>query len=176
MSNGQRAVLVTPNIRVWDARTRDAQLSKEVADSKNTSDRWVRVWKDLLPDCDALGKLQSIRTKARRFHYDNTFAYHYRGTGILPIKNFEFYTDKMKVFEDEYMGYVPVLVSEYEMMQDELHNKLGGAYKETDYPSSEIVQSRFGFQIIVTAIPEGGLNLPEELSDEIRADIEFKAR
>ena len=176
MAAKQRAVLVSLNISVWDARTKDAALGHELARAKNAEDACVRVWKSLLPGCETLGKLVSLRTKARRFHYDNTFAWQHRGIGMLPVKNFTPYTTEMQQFKECFTEMLPKLKEEYESLQDNARVKLGDAFKATDYPPVQSIIDRCRFDIIISPMPEGGVSLPEELGDEERRCIERSAR
>jgi hypothetical protein len=176
MAGKQRAVLVSLNISIWDARTKDAALGHELAQAKNADDACVRVWKSLLPGCETLGKLGSLRTKARRFHYENTFAWQHRGVGMLPVKNITPYTTREQEFRERFYALLPTLKEEYESIQDMVRTKLGGAYKATDYPPSSSVIERCRFEIIVSPMPEEGISLPEELGEEERRRIERAAR
>ncbi len=176
MAGKQRAVLVSLNISVWDARTKDVALGHELARQKNAEDACVRVWKSLLPGCETLGKLASLRSKARRFHYDNTFPWQHRGVGILPVKNFSPYTTQMQQFKERFSEMLPALKGEYESLQDGARLKLGDAFKETDYPPVQSIVERCRFDIILSPMPEGGVNLPEEIGEEERRRIERSAR
>ncbi len=176
MAGKQRAVLVSLNISVWDAHSKDRELGHELAQSKNTSEKYVRVWKDLLPGCKSLGRLVSLRTQARRFHYSNTFPWQHRGVGMLPVKNFDSYTTKMQEYEQRFMEEVPSLTEEYESMQEELRAKLGLAYKETDYPPADSIKSRCRFEVVISPLPDGEIVLPEEIAEEERRRIERSAR
>ncbi len=176
MAGKQRAVLVSLNISIWDARTKDTALGHELAQAKNADDTCVRVWKSLLPGCETLGKLVSLRTQARRFHYENTFAWQHRGVGMLPVKNITPYTTREQELRERFYGLRPTLKEEYESIQDKVRAKLGDAYKATDYPPSNTVIERCTFDIVISPMPEGGVALPEELSDEERRRIERSAR
>ena len=176
MAGKQRAVLVSLNISIWDARTKDAALGHELARQKNAEDACVRVWKSLLPGCETLGKLGSLRTQARRFHYDNTFAWQHRGVGMLPVKNITPYTTEVNAFRERFYTMVPTLQDEYEFMQERARVKLGGAYKATDYPPVESISERCRFDVVISPMPESGVALPEELGEEERRAIERSAR
>ena len=176
MAGKQRAVLVSLNISVWDARTKDAALGHERAQAKNADDACVRVWKSLLPGCETLGKLVSLRSQARRFHYENTFAWQHRGVGMLPVKNITPYTTREQEFRERFYALLPTLKEEYESIQDMVRTKLGGAYKATDYPPSNSVIERCRFDVVISPMPESGIALPEELGEEERRAIERAAR
>ncbi len=176
MAGKQRAVLVSLNISIWDARTKDAALGHELARAKNADDACVRVWKSLLPGCETLGKLGSLRSQARRFHYENTFPWQHRGVGLLPVKNISPYTAREQELQERFNGVLPALKEEYESLQDRVCAKLGDAYKATDYPPSGSIIERCRFEIIVSPMPEGGIALPEELGEEERRAIERSAR
>jgi hypothetical protein len=176
MAGKQRAVLVSLNISVWDARTKDTALGHELARQKNAEDACVRVWKSLLPGCETLGRLASLRSKARRFHYDNTFPWQHRGVGILPVKNFNPYTTQMQQFKERFAEMLPDLEKEYESLQDGARVKLGDAFKATDYPPVQSIVERCRFDIILSPMPDSGVNLPEELGEEERRRIERAAR
>ncbi len=176
MAGKQRAVLVSLNISIWDARTKDVALGHELAQAKNADDACVRVWKSLLPGCKTLGKLVSLRTQARRFHYENTFAWQHRGVGMLPVKNITPYTTREQELREKFYGMLPTFKEECESIQDAVRVKLGDAYKATDYPPPASIIERCHFDIVISPMPAGGIALPEELSDEERRRIERSAR
>ncbi|EQD67347.1 hypothetical protein B1A_07744 [mine drainage metagenome] len=176
MAGKQRAVLVSLNISIWDARTKDVALGHELAQAKNADDACVRVWKSLLPGCETLGKLVSLRTQARRFHYENTFPAQHRGVGILPVKNITPYTTREEEYRERFYGMLPTFKEECESIQDKVRVKLGYAYKASDYPPSSAIIERCRFDVVFSPMPEGGIALPEELSEEERRRIERSTR
>jgi hypothetical protein len=176
MAGKQRAVLVSLNISVWGARSRDAALGHELAQAKNADDKCVRVWKSLLPDCETLKKLVALGSLARKFHYQNTFAWQHRGIGMLPVKNIVPYTTEVNAFRERFYAMVPALKDEYEFLQEKARLKLGGAYKATDYPPVESIGERCRFDVVISPMPDGGVTLPEELGEEERRSIERSVR
>ena len=176
MAGKQRAVLVSLNISIWGARTKDAALGQELARQKHAEDACVRVWKSLLPGCETLGKLASLRTQARRFHYENTFAWQHRGVGMLPVKNITPYTTAVDAYRERFYAMVPTLKGEYEFMQERARVKLGDAYKATDYPSVDSIEDLCSFDVVISPMPGSGIALPPELAEEERRAIERSAR
>jgi len=176
MAGKQRAVLVSLNISIWGARTRDVALGQELALAKNADNACVRVWKSLLPGCETLGKLVSLRTQARRFHYENTFPWQHRGAGMLPVKNIPPYTTQEEAYRERFYGLLPTFREECESIQDKVRAKLGDAYKASDYPPPDTIIDCCRFDVVFSAMPDSGLVLPEELSDEERRRIERSAR
>jgi hypothetical protein len=76
----------------------------------------------------------------------------------------QYFTDKVNQF-----------VRDYPTLQAQAKQALGDLYNPNDYPSPEEVQSKFGFRLVFSPVPESGdfrLDLPKQELDEMRAQYD----
>lgn len=176
MTNREKAVLVSLNVSIWTANKLDRDVSKEVADQKKLkNDQMARVWKSLLPKNDFFGAINGVAAKARKFHYQNTFSWIQDGARLLPTRNYFAYMEFMRATKSEFHRAVEAFLQEYDKLRLIAKDALNSIYKESDYPTVEVLRSKFSFQTFVTAVPSGQTftaEVGEEESQRVREDIE----
>lgn len=151
-----KAVLVSLNIGAWGANKMDRQVSIELADSKSIKDKkMVRAWKSLLAKNDEYDAIQSLISKARAFHYLNTFAWAQEGQRLLPTRNFDFYMSFMRDIKQKFDFAVDTFIRKYPDLMEAARTALNSIYKEADYPSVDSLKSRFYLNTITMPVPAG---------------------
>lgn len=171
-----KAVLVSLNIGIWGANKMDRQVSTELADSKSIKDKkMVRAWKSLLAKNDEYDAIISIHSKARKFHYDNTFAWTQDGQRLLPTRNFDFYMDFMRQAKHQFEVAVAKFIAKYPDLIEAAKTALNSIYKETDYPSADSLKNRFYFATITMPVPAGSMfeaEVDDADAERIRKEID----
>ena len=84
----KNCILVTLNIRHWDANALDKAVSQDVADSRGVKDQSMcRLRKSLFPKSPVMKALTATMRAARTFHYENTHTWMHVGPRLLPRGN-----------------------------------------------------------------------------------------
>lgn len=152
--NMKASVLIALTFTMWEANILDKQASVEVADSNNVSEKAMcRVRKSLVPANTALARISELHNAARKFLYENTHAWKFKGPRILTIANYEAVVSKLREYEAEVNIAIPEFLSQYDDIREDAKEKLGDLFKESDYPSVVDLKSKFAFAISVDAIP-----------------------
>lgn len=172
----KKAVLVSLNVRLWNANKKDDAVSAEVATLKDLKDPSVaRFWKSLMPDNDRLKRVNSLDAKARKIHYANTFRWAHNGPRILPTANFEAYMAEMNAVKVEWEPAVLAFLEEYEQAKLNAKHSLNTIWVDTDYPSQEVLAEKFGIDVLVLPMPLGvhfDADLPEDATDTLRKGVD----
>jgi hypothetical protein len=171
MHLSDKALLIHLSVSQWTARKLDRKASQAVVEANNAANGTARVHKTLLPTCSSLGRLHSETTMIRKEFYRNTLPWGIEGTFILPSANYlDFMTKyrKRKAFWNslklEFFDEYPQACVDAEFLLADLHNT-------KDYPTLEVLRSKFNMDITVLPVPTKG-DFRVELSDHEQAHIE----
>lgn len=149
-----RAMLVSLRISAWSARKYDRKVSQETATAHNTTLEAGRYNKHLLPgDAPAYKALTGHIANLRVNHYAQTLAWSDDGWRLLPVKNYQAYTDMLRAGFHAADSLLNDFVSDYPAMRDEARRILNGMYQETDYPSD--IRSRYSWGVEYNPVPAG---------------------
>jgi hypothetical protein len=149
-----RAMLVSLRISAWSARKYDRKVSQETATAHGTTLDAGRYNKHLLPgDAPAYKSLVSHLANLRVSHYAQTLAWSDDGWRLLPVKNYQAYTDMVRKGFHEADTLLAEFVTDYPSMCLEARRILNGMYQETDYPSD--IRSRYSWGVEYNPVPVG---------------------
>lgn len=149
-----RAMLVSLRISAWSARKYDRKVSQETATAHNTTLEAGRYNKHLLPgDAPAYKSLVSHLANLRVSHYAQTLAWSDDGWRLLPIKNYQEYTDLVRKGFHEADTLLTSFCADYPSMRIEAQRILNGMYQDTDYPSD--IRSKYSWGIEYAPVPCG---------------------
>lgn len=181
MNNVVPCILVTLSITHWDPNVRDRKVSQAVAQQHNVTDsRMCRLRKTLVPKNDALREVFAVMREARLFHYANTHAWMFDGPRFMAADAFAEYKVKMEAYKDRFEKAVLKFLDQYDELKDRARHVLGTLYNEEDYPSRELVGSRFTFTYSVQPMPEASqfnnLGFSSEAVEEMRKNLEADMR
>jgi hypothetical protein len=161
-----RAMLASLRISSWSARKYDKKVTKETNDAHGADADAGRYNKMLLPgDASSYKALTSHIAATRVLHYAETLAWSDDGWRLLPVANYQKYTDKLRAAKHTYDALLADFLSDYPALQQAARIKLNGMYKDEDYPSN--VASKYGFGIEYNPVPAGGDFRVELSQDEI---------
>lgn len=154
-SNFQRAILANLSISSWSARKYDKKVTAETNHAHGAASDAGRYNKMLLPaDASSYKALTSHIAATRVLHYAETLAWSDDGWRLLPVANYQKYTDKLRTAKHEYDSLLLDFLSDYPSLQQAARIKLNGMYRDEDYPSD--VAGKYGFGIEYSPVPSGG--------------------
>lgn len=172
----QTAILVALNVRTWSARRYDDKASETVAKVHHSKRDMGRYNKCLIDvhhkSFVAIGK---AATAARTYHYGHTLAWVQKGACLLPAAMNLDYSAGMTGIQEEFEQSVEDFLAEYPNLKDKARKELNGLYVESEYPSVEELESKFGFEIIKFPVPDVSdfrANVSEEEAKAIKEQIE----
>ena len=149
-----RAMLVSLRISAWSARKYDRKISQDTATAHGTTLDAGRYNKHLLPgDAPAYKALTSHVADMRVKHYAQTLAWSDDGWRLLPVKNYQAYTDMLRQGFHEADALLSSFVADYPSMRLEAQRILNGMYQDTDYPSN--VADRYSWSVEYAPVPCG---------------------
>lgn len=151
----QRAMLASLRISSWSARKYDKKVTAETNLAHGADSDAGRYNKMLLPgDASSYKALTSHIAATRVLHYEQTLAWSDDGWRLLPVANFQKYTDKLRAAKHTYDALLADFLADYPALQQAARIKLNGMYREDDYPTN--VAGKYGFAIEYNPVPAGG--------------------
>jgi hypothetical protein len=166
-----RAMLVVPSIRQWSGRKLDREVT-DAAAVEFQADSDAGRFNKLLIGREHIAAIARIAGKARNETYYQTAPWLDDGARVLPAMGYERFRATMLGLQGEFNRAVCEFVRAYPRLIDESRARLGGMFKESDYPPADQIASRYGFSIRYLPIPTSGdfrLDVPG--ADSIRAEI-----
>lgn len=175
MDLDQIAVLVNCRIEGWGGQTTDREITQDIAALKDIDSDAGRYVKDLIPK-DVIKKIRASAARAREKHKYYSRPWLESGGDILPTELYLKYTEEMRKCKAEHMGMIKEeLFDQWEALKARHKAKLRGAYRDSDYPSLDILKSRFRFEIETRPVPmskDFRANLRSDEIDEVKKQIE----
>lgn len=165
-----KAMLCSLSISVWSARKHDPDASQEVAVRNGAQSDSGRYHKLLLPK-PALAEIQKIVSEARQEHYFITLPWDDNGYRVLPGAVYMDHADKMRMLSGRFKTAVGVLDEQFLILVEQARTRLGGLFRETDYPTRDELRSKFSFETKVMPLPDAG-DFRVALGDEERHRIQ----
>ena len=172
----ENAMLIHLTIKMWEGIKTDKQISEETCIRYEADKDAARVMKKLLDRTGAYQQLFKIKNEARTYHYDHTLAWEHKGSCLLPVKLHDEYCREMNNFKNDFDANILKFKDEYIEAVKDVKERMGGMFKETDYPPSDLICSKFEFSIKMLPLPTNDirLNLSQDQIDEIKSDLEQK--
>ncbi len=163
----------------WTARKLDKKVTAQAkaANGVDESTDAGNFNKLILPDCPELKACGSYIGHARQWFYLRTAPWgEQRGTRVLKAEE---YMDTMASFGDLKAGLVPVLAA-FEAVYPEkialMEYELQGMFNVNDYPSWDVVASKFQLVLSVQPLPNAAdvrvlTEIPQHIRDEIEQEL-----
>jgi len=104
----------------------------------------------------ALAELQKIVSDARQEHYFITLPWDDNGYRVLPAAVFMDHTRKMHAHSERFSVAVDDLSRQFRSLVDQARTRLGGLFREEDYPLPDELRSKFSFETKVMPLPDAG--------------------
>jgi hypothetical protein len=168
-----KAMLVNLSIHFWRGRKHDRLVTERTNDEFQAAADAGRYHKSLFggktPEMRAM---TAARSGLRNAHRIQTLPWSDEGWRILPTANYFQYTAAIREQVATFNKAVSKFVDAYPRLREEARGRLGGMYKEGDYPEVYEIAHKYGVTVQYTPLPSGSdfrVNLPE---DEVRIAAE----
>jgi len=102
---------------------------------------------------DRLKKVNAVTNEARKFHKSLTLPWGDSGARLLNVTQFFEYKKKMSAYERDFYIAVEEFLAEYPDAILAQKERLGKMWRESDYPSMDVMRSRFRFTVLVEPLP-----------------------
>ena len=173
-----RAMLASLRISSWSARKYDRKITDETNTAHGASSDAGRYNKMLLPgDASSYKALTSHIAGVRVIHYAQTLAWSDDGWRLLPVANYQRYTDKLRDAKHVYDSLLADFLADYPQLRQDARVKLNGMYRDDDYPDD--VAAKYDFAIEYSPVPSGGdfrVALSQEEIDVIATRTESRVK
>jgi hypothetical protein len=168
-----RAMLCSLSISMWSARKHDPEASDEIAVRHGAQADAGRYHKLLLPR-EALSEIQKIVSETRQEHYFMTLPWDDNGYRVLPAAAYMDHLEKMRALSRRFEGAVDILARQFLRLIDQARTRLGGLFREGDYPTADELRAKFSFETRVMPLPDAGdfrVALGDEEKERIKRQI-----
>ena len=168
------AMLVGLRISAWSGRLHDRNASNHVAVHHEASPAAGRYNKCLLPK-SAFAALTAVLSEARTVHYANTLPWDDKGARLLPVANYERYTELLGRIRERMVRERTRFIEDYEDNIDRARLDLGKLFRIGDYPSKDSLRNRFGIRYRIDPVPDADhfiAKLASADTERVRRDIE----
>jgi hypothetical protein len=165
-----KAMLCSLSISAWSARKHDRDASEEIAARHGAQSDAGRYHKVLLPK-QALAEIQKIVSEARQEHHFITLPWDDNGYRVLPAAAYMDHVEKMHALSTRFNTAVERLLSQFTALVEQARTRLGGLFRQEDYPTSEELRGKFSFATRVLPLPDAG-DFRVTIGDEEKARIQ----
>lgn len=172
-SLSSRAMLCSLSISMWSARKHDPDASEEIAARHGAHADAGRYHKVLLPK-EALAEIQKIVSEARQEHYFMTLPWDDNGYRVLPAAAYMDHVETMRTLSKRFEAAVNILSRQFLTLVEKARTRLGGLFRDSDYPTPDELRAKFSFETKVMPLPDAGdfrVSLGDEEKDRIRRQI-----
>ncbi len=172
-SLSSRAMLSSLSISMWSARKHDPAASEDIAARHGAQANVGRYLKILLPK-KALAEVQKIVSEARQEHYFITLPWDDNGYRVLPGAVYFDHVRKMHSHQQGFNDAVDDLCRQFGSLVNESRIRLGGLFRDGDYPATDELRSKFSFETKVMPLPDAGdfrVTLGDEEKQRIKRQI-----
>jgi|TARA_R110001583_G_scaffold74263_1_gene205787 hypothetical protein len=174
-SIGSSAMLVTFKASCWTGRKKDKRASQEVEHTNNAIPQMANVHKKLLGNCEELIAIQKHVANTRNGHSNATLAWEDNGARLCTTVAYFEYTKMMSGAEQTFWKLVEGFIQKYIDAKHEAKQMIGDLYNEADYPSVDVLRSKFAWNLIVSPIPQSGdfrLDIQNDAMEELKLQYE----
>jgi hypothetical protein len=169
------AMVVDFNASVWTARKKDRKASDDIANMNYAAKGVANVSKNLLGDCEELRAVQKFAANVRNIHYSMTMPWSDNGSRLLTTAQYFRYNTVMTDLQNEFRRLVDAFLQEYEWEITRAQAKLGDMFNRDEYPTRDSLETKFGFRVSYTPLPEAGdfrIDIGNEAMDQIKSQYE----
>lgn len=165
------ALLSNLTISTYTGRKMDKATAEEVAAAKNAGSKHaVSTYKSLFADSAELKDVQSQAGFIRTLHYKLTLPWDDMGPRLLPTAKLLDYQKQMGDAIQAFDNCVAKFLNRYDTLVSVAAFKLGALFDRDEYPSREVLASKFRVHIAFAPLPTGGdfrLDIETEVMDEL---------
>ena len=178
MSLQDKAMLATLTIKKWSGKGRDVVARDNLCLQEGAENKAVGVSKKLVFG-KLFDELRELDTKARARFYALTLPWQDEGSRILAAKIYQATLLEFATFQDEFLCMADKVIAAMAAEKLEAQRRLGGLYKEDDYPADSDIRGRYSFDFSVMPIPSGNdfrVTLGDGEREKLQAEVETRVR
>ena len=150
------ALVVNMSISVWTGRKLDKRVSEEVDQAKSTKTRAGNYHKNLLAGSGKLEQITKIANACRGWLYSVTQPWGDNGDRILPVVTLLDFKSRLTDYERQFGDAVNDFLNDYDTLVSAAAFQLGDLFNRDDYPTRDLIESKFGFRYSIAPLPEAG--------------------
>jgi|SRR5580700_337645 hypothetical protein len=153
MRLSEKAMLVSLNIRSWEAKRTDKKATGELAKLHNVKASKLAVRKESIDtDAPSYKAVKTAMSEMRQLHYELTLPWGRDGSQILTTMLFDDYCTKMRACQDKIKRAVAKFTDDMPRLVSDAKADLNGLFNPLDYPSN--IKAKFSCEFFITPIPE----------------------
>lgn len=157
MSISSSSILVELNISVWTANKLDRRATDSILMANGATHADAGQFRKNLMSGTTLRKdIADFAASCRLWHNTTTLPWADRGARLLPTSLFLDYKEEANRRKARFDHMVAHFLREYPNLEAQAQRHLGALYDPNDYPSAGEVESKFGFRMVFTPLPEAG--------------------
>lgn len=156
MSISSSAVLASLNISVWPASKLDREVTDQVNSNANASINAGKFMKDLFAGTSLRKDIEKFAAHCRVKHLRYTLPWADKGERLLPTSLFMEYKQFINEANLKFDQLCDNFFVAYPQLLADAPISLGKLYKAEDYPDLEDVKRKFGFNYVISPLPEAG--------------------
>lgn len=160
-----RAIMVSLSMRTWTGVTADRGLAESTEEAAKAEAGTMTVIKELTPR-QYLKPIKAAVRLARQEHLRMTVPGLHRGQHLLATAMFPEYTMLMGSLRDNFASCVNDFIDVYPSIIEAAPQRLGEAYRQTDFPSGESMRDFFGFDLQFSPVPKASDWRLDDLSQD----------
>lgn len=175
MTISSSAMLVDLNLSVWTANKLDKDASSKVTSDNNASVDAGYFRKNLMAGTTKRKAIADFAAICRTWHNNKTMPWADRGSRLLPTALFMDYKQQMNERRQKFNEMVDEFVAEYPQHVQMASTYLGNMFNPDDYPTAEEVRGKFGFNLVISPVPESGdfrLDVPNEAMADLAKEYD----
>lgn len=169
----ERAMLATLEISSWSGRCVDKEISKTVVE-QHAADKDAGRFSKRLINKDHLKEISSICNEARKVFKEKTLAWDNRKSRLLPSTLFSELAETLSELQDMHATTVKSFLENYDEYIDEAREDLNGMFNPDDYPDSNELAEKFGFNYAFEPLSDPKdfrCSIDQSLKEKIQEDM-----
>jgi hypothetical protein len=175
MSIQDKAVLVELSISVWTGQKIDRDATDKVV-SDNRAERGAGQFKkNLMAGSGKRKEIVDYAQECRNWHAKRTLPWADKGARILPLAMFLDYKTESNARKAKFNSLVDDFIADYPAHVAMAQQNLGALFDAADYPSADVVRSKFELRMVFSPIAESSdfrLTAHEDLIEELKQQYE----
>lgn len=156
MSISSSAMLVELNISVWTAAIVDRKATDTVTVAANAAADAGKFRKNLMAGTTLRKEIADYAALCRTWHNSRTLSWSDKGVRLLPTSMFFEYKQEADARAAYFNSKVEEFKTCYPQLLADAPNHLGALFNAADYPTVEEIDSKFGFRLVFSPVPEAG--------------------
>ncbi len=170
------ALLANVNIRMWEGRKHDKEVTERASDAFKADHTAGRFNKNLFGGrVPELSAIITAGADLRMVHYRQTLPWFDDGQRLLSTANFLPYTEAMREIQKRFDSAVDHFVKKYPALVTAARDRLHLMYRPSDYPAVETLRSKFSVTLEFLPLPakeDFRIELPKKEMDRIAKSVE----